>query len=207
MKFWEQRIVPLITDALLTTPPIAPLRRRAAEGLRGTVLEIGFGSGLNAPHYPSAVDRVLAVEPLAAARSRAARRLATARTPVHWVGLDGQSLPLLDHSVDTALSTFTLCTIPDATAALTEIRRVLRPGGTFHFLEHGLAPSDSVQRWQHRFNSLEKRLVGGCHLNRPIGRLIEDAGFAVDSIDQAYVRGFPKPWGSGYLGTARVAVT
>jgi ubiquinone/menaquinone biosynthesis C-methylase UbiE len=204
MKLWEERVVPKITDALLSVPPVVALRRRVATDLHGTVLEVGFGSGLNAPHYPQAVGEVLAVEPLTAARSRAERRLRDLATPVRWVGLDGQAIPLPDRSVDSALSTFTLCTIPDASAALREIARLLRPGGVFHFLEHGLAASPAVQRWQHRFNSVEKALVGGCHLNRPIHSMIEDSGFVLESLEHVYVRGFPKPWGSGYIGTARV---
>lgn len=203
MKLWDERIVPVITDALLSVPPVTALRKVATAGLRGTVLEIGFGSGLNLPHYPHTATEILAVEPLSKARARAERRFAHVTTPVRWIGLDGQAIPLPDESVDAALSTFTLCTIPDATAALAEVRRVLRPGGTFQFLEHGLAPSRVVQGWQHRFNTLEKKLVGGCHLNRPIDRLISEAGFEIERLERLYVSGIPKPWGSGYVGVAR----
>ena len=132
------------------------------------MLEIGFGSGLNTAHYPAAVTGVTAIEPSDLAWKLAADRLAATTIPIARSGLDGEKLPLPDDSCDTALSTWTLCTIPDVTAALDEVRRVLKPGGTFHFVEHGLAPDDKVQRWQHRLEPIQKRLFGGCHLTRPI---------------------------------------
>jgi ubiquinone/menaquinone biosynthesis C-methylase UbiE len=202
MSLWNEQVVPRLTDRGLGTPSVHALRARVTLGLAGEVLEIGFGSGLNVGHYPPEVTRVVAVEPLLTSRRRAAVRIAQSSTPIEWVGLDGQALPLPDASVDAALSTFTLCTIPDVAAALTEIRRVLRPGGHFHFLEHGHAPSPRVARWQDRLNPWEQRLVGGCNLNRRIVELIEAAGLYVDQVEREYIGGLPKPWGAAYLGRA-----
>jgi ubiquinone/menaquinone biosynthesis C-methylase UbiE len=168
-------------------------RAAVTGGLEGRVLEIGFGSGLNLEHYPGSVDVVLAVEPAGVARRLAARRVASSGVMVEHVGLDGQSIPLEDHCCDGALSTFTLCTIPDAGAALAELRRVIRPGGRFHFLEHGLAPDPGVVAWQRRLEPLQLRLADGCHLTRDIPRLIAGAGFEIERVEQSYAR-WPRPW-------------
>ena len=122
--------------------------------------------------------------------------------PVDRVGLDGARLPLDDASVDEALSTWTLCTIPDVTAALAEVRRVLRPGGRLHFLEHGLSPDPGVARWQHRLDGLQGRIAGGCHIDRPIEQLVRDAGFTVERIENSYEKGAPRPLGYLYEGVA-----
>ncbi len=123
---------------------------------------------------------------------------------MQFVGLDGAHLPLDDASVDAALSTFTLCTIPDVTSALSEVRRVLRPGGTFHFLEHGLCPDPAVAHKQHRFNGLQQRLCGGCHLDRPIDALVSEAGFEITELEHDQMPGptFMLPWGYLYEGVA-----
>jgi ubiquinone/menaquinone biosynthesis C-methylase UbiE len=181
---------------------LEPLRRRVCLGLHGQVLEVGFGSGLNVPFYPDAVSGVTAIEPADLGWKRASERLAAATVPVRRSGLDGQSLPLPDGSCATALSTWTLCTIPDVAAALGEIRRVLEPGGTLHFVEHGLAPDERVQRWQHRLEPLQKRVFGGCHLTRPIAGLLTDAGFTITEIETFYDKGTPKPFGALSLGIA-----
>jgi SAM-dependent methyltransferase len=122
--------------------------------------------------------------------------------PVERVGLDGQSLPLPDDSCDTALSTWTMCTIPDIATALAEVRRVLKPGGTLHFVEHGLAPDDKVQRWQHRLEPLQKRLFGGCHLTREVADLLTGAGFTLAEVDVFYEDGAPKFLAADTLGVA-----
>jgi SAM-dependent methyltransferase len=144
---------------------------------------------------------VLAVEPVAVARRLAAHRVASSRVPVEYVGLDAQSLPLADASTDAALSTFTLCSVPDIRRALTELRRVIRPGGRFHFLEHGLAPDAEAVLWQRRLEPLQLRLAGGCHLTRDIPALIADAGFVIDHLDQRYARG-PRPLAWFTVGVA-----
>lgn len=202
MGFYDERVLPRILNAACGTKTVEPLRRRVCGSLAGDVFEIGFGSGLNVPFYPAAVTRVAAVEPSDVGWKLAARRLRATAVPVQRSGLDGQSLPFADHSYDAALSTWTLCTITDVTAALAEVRRVLKPGGTLHFLEHGLAPDERVRRWQHRIEPVQKRLVGGCHLTRPIVELLRTAGFAITELDVFYEKGAPKPMGADSLGTA-----
>lgn len=181
--------------------PSEQLRKRATDGLGGVVLEVGFGSGRNVPHYPHRVERVLAVDPATVGRQLAAGRVAASTVPVDYIGLDGEQLALDDTSVDHALTTWTLCTIPDVAQALSEVRRVLRPGGTLHFVEHGRAPDLAVLRWQERLNPLQRKLFGGCHLDRPIDQLIEGANLEIEAMDRFYMRG-PKPFGSMYLGIA-----
>jgi ubiquinone/menaquinone biosynthesis C-methylase UbiE len=176
-------------------------RSRVCAGLDGAVVEVGFGSGLNVDFYPAAVTRIAAVEPSDVGWRLGADRVAASRVPIERSGLDGQRLPFEDDTFDCALSTWTLCTIPDGSAALTELRRVLRPGGTLHFVEHGLAPDPKVQRWQHRLNPLERALAGGCNFNRDIPRMISDAGFTITELDQFYADG-PKFAAAFSLGVA-----
>lgn len=204
MRCYREQILPRLTDLALSGRELAALRARAAAGLEGEVLEVGFGSGRNVPHYPPRVVRVRAVDPATVGRKLAAGRVAVSPVPIEFVGLDGEDLPLEDRSIDHALSTWTLCTIPDVRLALGEIRRVLRPGGVLHFLEHGLSPDPAVARWQHRLTPLQRRIAGGCHLDRPIDRLITDAGFAITSIENHYLKG-PKVFGFMYEGTATPA--
>jgi SAM-dependent methyltransferase len=141
-------------------------------------------------------------EPADLAWNLAEKRLAAATVPVQRCGLDGQPLPFADNSYDTALSTWTMCTIPDIAGALSELRRVLKPGGTLHFLEHGLAPDEQVRRWQHRFEPLQTRICGGCHLTRPIVDLLTTAGFVISEVDVFYEKNAPKFEAADSLGTA-----
>jgi SAM-dependent methyltransferase len=201
MGCYARQAVPRIIN-LLCGRRFGALRRRVCAGLAGNVVEIGFGSGLNVPFYPAAVTRVAAIEPADVGWKLAARRLAASSVPVQRSGLDGQWLPFEDSSFDAALSTWTLCTIPDPAAALREIRRVLKPGGSLHFVEHGLAPDESVRRWQRRLDPLEQRLAGGCRLTQPIVELLRAAGFAVQDLDVFYEKGVPKFTGAYSLGTA-----
>ena len=150
------------------------------------------------------MTEVAAIEPADVGWRLARNRVAASSVPVWRSGLDGQSLPFPDGRFDAALSTWTLCTIPDVSLALSEIRRVLKQGGAFHFVEHGLAPDDDVRRWQHRFEPLQKRLFGGCHLTRPIADLVIDAGFTITELDVFYEEGTPKVGGANSLGVAVV---
>lgn len=202
MGIYVERVLPRIINAACGMRSNRRLRDRACSGLHGHVLEIGFGSGLNVPHYPTTVTGVMAVEPADLGWKLARKRLATSTVPVHRTGLDGQSIPLDDDSCDTALSTWTLCTIPDVARALQEVRRVLKPGGTFHFVEHGLAPDAKVQRLQHRFEPVQKRVFGGCHLTRQIPDLLTDAGFTILEQDVFYEDGAPKFLAAETLGVA-----
>ena len=201
MGFYEDRMLPRIVDVLLGNKATDEVRARVCGGLHGEVLEVGFGSGRNVPHYPAAVTRVRAVDPATAGRKLAAARVEASPVPVEYVGLDGQELPVDDASVDHVLVTWTLCTIPDPAAALAEMRRVLRPGGSLHFVEHGHAPDAKVASWQARLNPIQRRLFGGCHLDRPIDDLVTGGGFEMTSIDRYYVPG-PKPFSYFYEGTA-----
>ena len=202
MGVYADKVLPRIVNVACGMKAAGPLRERVCAGLHGQVVELGFGSGLNVPHYPEAVTGVYAIEPSSTAWTLAESRLAASRVPVEHTGLDGQSLPLADDSCDTALSTWTLCTIPDVASALQELRRVLRPGGTLHFVDHGLAPDHKVQLWQHRLEPLQKRFVGGCHLTREIVDLLTAAGFTLTEVDVFYKDGAPKTLGADTLGVA-----
>jgi ubiquinone/menaquinone biosynthesis C-methylase UbiE len=204
VTFWNDQVVPRFTDKMLSSREVMKHRARITNGLHGEVVEIGFGSALNVPSLPAAVTTMYAVDPSLVARQLGAERVAASPVDVKFIGLDGASLPLADASVDTALSTFTLCTIPDAAAALREVRRVLKPGGTFHFLEHGLSSDPGVAHWQHRFNGIQQRIAGGCHLDRPIDQMVLDAGFEMTSLSHDELAGpkFMRPWSYLYEGVA-----
>ena len=193
MGFYSTHIVPRFIDKALGTPAMQEGRNAVAAGLSGTVLEIGFGSGLNVASYPPEIELVYAVEPALTARKIAVPRIAASPIPIQYAGLHGETVALDDNSCDGALCTFTLCTIPGVEQALAELRRVLKPGGRFHFLEHGLAPDAKTQTWQRRLDSLEKRLADGCHLTRDPVELVRAAGFELEFVHSEYTKG-PKPW-------------
>lgn len=202
MSFYRRHILPRLVDRTCGVRLIDPLRRRVCSGLHGEVVEVGFGTGLNVSHYPTAVSRVSGVEPEPLCWQLARTRLDTSAITVVTAGLDGQRLDLPDDAFDCALSTFTMCTIPDIDAALSEIRRVLKPGGTLAFLEHGRAPDEDVRVWQRRLEPIQKRVAGGCHLTRDTRALVDDAGFAVTDSEVFYQDGVPRPFGALTLATA-----
>jgi ubiquinone/menaquinone biosynthesis C-methylase UbiE len=204
MGWYRDQILPRAIDLALRGGEFTRLRARVAAGLAGQVLEIGFGSGLNIPYYPASLERVQAIDPAAVGRKLAAKRAAACPVPIDYIGTDAQTLPADDASVDSVLSTWTLCTISDASRALAEIRRVLRPGGALHFIEHGLAPDPAVARLQQRLTPLQHRAFGGCHLNRQIDQLVAAAGLELTRIDTYYMKG-PRALGYTFEGIATKA--
>jgi ubiquinone/menaquinone biosynthesis C-methylase UbiE len=201
MGIYQDQILPRVTDKVMDRREFGAIRARVSSGLAGDVLEIGFGSGLNVPHYPAAVTRVRAVDPATLGRRLAAKRVAASAVPVEYIGLDGQALPVDSGSVDHVLTTWTLCTIPNPGRALGEVCRVLRSGGTLHFVEHGRSRHARVAAWQDRLTPLQRRIAGGCHLNRPIDRLIAQSGLQVTRLETYYAEG-PKLFGYMFEGTA-----
>ncbi|HEY6880398.1 MAG TPA: class I SAM-dependent methyltransferase [Polyangiales bacterium] len=195
MGLYDRYVLPYLIEVGCGVEALAPMRRETARELQGAVLEIGFGSGMNLPFLPSAVTHLLAVDPSSRGRELARKRLAQAPCPVEFVGLDAQSIALPDASADTALCTFTLCTIPEPLTALREVRRILKPGGTLHLLEHGRAPDPGVQRWQDRLNGVQQTLFGGCNLNRDIAGLVRAAGFRFEPHEAGYMSGTPRTHG------------
>ena len=201
MGWWRDHVVPRMADRFLDTDELHRLRAQVCDGLHGHVVEVGFGSGLNAQHYPPSVRSVAAVEPSDLAWRMAQTRIAATTAEVIRAGLDGQRLHLPDASVDSALSTFTMCTIADLDLALLELTRVLRPGGRLHFVEHGRSDEPRVARWQDRLQPVHGRLAGGCHIDRPIAEHLARSGLHVDRLDTSYGQG-PKPFGFRYVGSA-----
>ncbi|MGQ4599854.1 methyltransferase domain-containing protein [Nocardia sp. R6R-6] len=202
MGIYGDQVLPRIVNVACGMRFLAPLRERVCAGLHGRVVEIGFGSGLNVPFYPATVASVSAVEPADLGWRLASKRAAAATVPIERAGLDGQALPFADNTFDCALSTWTMCTIPDIAAALAEVRRVLVPGGTLHFVEHGRAPDENVRVWQNRLNPVQKRLFGGCHLNRDIRALVTAAGFEIREAESFYGEQAPRFLVAQTLGVA-----
>jgi SAM-dependent methyltransferase len=199
---YAEHVLPRLTNILLGNAEFGrKYRARACVGLRGDVIELGFGSGLNLPYLPPEVTGIWTVEPSRVALGLARSRIDSAGVPVHTGTLDGARLEFPDDRFDAALSTMTLCTIPDVNGALAELRRVLKGGAAFHFAEHGLAEDEDVARRQHRFEPMQKRFAGGCHLARDIAALITAAGFEITELDKRYMKG-PKAWSYMYVGRA-----
>ena len=203
MGYYSDSILPRLLNLVMNTKEMRRERARCLDGVTGAVLEIGFGSGLNLPHYPREVTKVIGVDPSHTSARLARTRIAAAPFPVELIGLTAETIPVADASVDAIVSTFTLCTIPDVAAALLEMRRALRPGGRFHFVEHGHAEDPGVVRWQDRLNGVQQTLFGGCHLNRHIATLIEQAGFEIERLDTGYLKGAPRFAGFLYRGVAK----
>lgn len=203
MSLYERHLLPRIVNCVCGSPVIEHQRRLVVPQATGCVLEIGFGSGLNLAHYDrTRVDRIWALEPSAPMRALAAPRIAACGMDVRLLDQPGEDLPLPDHSIDSIVVTYTLCTIPDPTAALRQMRRVLRPGGKLLFSEHGAAPDAAVRRWQDRLDGLWGRFAGGCHLNRDMAALIAAAGFHLDPVHSAYLPGTPRLAGYNTWGAA-----
>lgn len=182
MSFYQHHILPPLLNFVMRQKPLQPFRERVISQAVGDVLEIGIGSGLNLPLYGAGVRSVIGIEPSTELLAMAEQQMARVLVPVEFLQASAEALPIESHSVDTVVTTWTLCTIPDARKALQEARRVLRPGGTLLFVEHGRAPEKAVARWQDRIDPLWGRIAGGCHLNRQIDALIIEAGFQIDTM-------------------------
>ena len=202
MRFYERWVLPRLLDLTMRNRALDSYRQRTIETARGLVLEVGAGSGLNLPLHGRAVTRVVAVDPSPDLLRLASKRAADVVIPVSLLRASAEDLPVADAVFDTIVMTWTLCSIPNPTAALTEMRRVLKPGGQLLFVEHGLSPEIRTARWQHRLTPYWKRISGGCHLDRKTDDLIRAAGFQIDAIEMAYMQG-PKPWTFMYQGSAK----
>lgn len=203
MSFYERHVLPHVLDCVCGMKSIADMRAKVVPQAQGVVLEIGIGSGLNFRFYDEKkVRRVIGLDPAGPMLKLARRRAQAVAFPVEFVELGGERIPLPDASVDTVLSTYTLCTIPDPLAALREMRRVLKPGGRLLFCEHGLAPDEEVAKWQHRLDGTWGKLAGGCHLNRDMRAILRQGGFAFDRIETGYEPGTPRWMGHLFHGSA-----
>jgi ubiquinone/menaquinone biosynthesis C-methylase UbiE len=203
MGVYDDWVLPRLLDLAMGTRAVSEERARALAGVRGRVLEVGFGSGRNLPHYPVGVERVVGIDPSGESARLARKRIARAPFPVELLPLTGERIPAPDGSFDAVVSTFTLCTIADPLAALRQMRRVLAPEGRFFFVEHGRSDDPKVRRWQDRLNGAQRFLVGGCNLNRPMDQLITEAGFELERLERYYAVG-PKPMAYLYRGVARI---
>lgn len=201
MGFYEDQILPRGINWTMCWPRFSKLRQQYLKDAGGRVLEVGFGSGLNLPHYTPRVTHLYALDPSEVGRQLAKKRIRSSSIPVEFVELEGTRFGLPDRSVDAVVSTWTLCTIPDPIAALKEIKRVLKPEGNYYFLEHGLSPDRSVARLQNLWNPIQKFCAGGCHVNREIDSLIRQAGFRILGYKRFYMEG-PKIFSYMYGGAA-----
>jgi ubiquinone/menaquinone biosynthesis C-methylase UbiE len=204
MGIYSGYIFPRVLDLAMRVTEVERFRERLVPAAQGTVLEIGIGSGLNVAFYGPRVERLVGIDPSPALLDMARRRAAGAPYAVELLAASAERVPLEDGSVDTAVTTFSLCTIGKPLAALAEVKRVLKPGGTLLFAEHGLAPDAAIARWQRRLNPVWRPLAGGCNLDRPIAELIAQAGFRMDRLDREYARG-PRVLAYVYSGAARRA--
>ena len=204
MSFYDKRILPWLIDLGMRGEDVMRYRQRMVPQAAGVVLEIGVGSGLNLPLYGTGVEQLYALDPSDALIRMAQKKAMRRELPVTFLAHSGEDIPLDRASVDMVVMTWTLCSIPEPSRALSEMRRVLKPGGALLFAEHGLAPDERVRRWQHRLNPLWGRFTGGCNLNRPVDALIRDAGFTIVKIDTEYANVL-RPLSYMYAGRAETS--
>jgi ubiquinone/menaquinone biosynthesis C-methylase UbiE len=206
MNLYDRYLLPTLIDVLCGIKPVQRQRAKIVPRAQGRVLEIGIGTGRNLPFYDkSRLQQLYGLDPAAQMHPKARQRMLDAGLEVELLELPAEKIPMADASFDTVITTFTLCTIPDAVAALREMRRVLKPGGVLLFCEHGTAPDASVRRWQDRLTPLWKPLAGGCHLNRDIPALLREGGFRIVDMEQLYLPG-PRPLTYNYWGSATASV-
>ena len=206
MSVYERHILPHIINCACGSPQVLKLRSKVVPEAKGVVLEVGMGSAINLQFYDaSSVDYIWGLEPSLGMREKAKKNVAASDLEVRWLDLPGENVPLDDDSVDTVLLTFTLCTIPDPLAALSEMRRVLKPNGTLLFCEHGWSPDTRVQKWQSSLNPVWSKIAGGCNVNREIDELIAQAGFSITSCQNQYIPATPKFLAYTYSGKAVLA--
>jgi ubiquinone/menaquinone biosynthesis C-methylase UbiE len=202
VSFYQRHIVPHLTHLAMRQNYLVPYRKRVIGAAEGRVLEIGIGSGLNFSLYGAKVTSVIGLEPSSELLRMAGARASSATVPITLLDASAEAIPLDTASIDTVITTWTLCTIPDAPRALAEMRRVLRPGGTLLFVEHGRSPEPGVARWQDRLDPLWSRIAGGCHLNRKMDDLIAGHGFHIEALVNARLPG-PRTHTFLYEGSAR----
>jgi ubiquinone/menaquinone biosynthesis C-methylase UbiE len=202
MSFYNDVVLPRLCHLVMGNQRLVPYRERVIGSAEGRVLEIGIGSGLNLPFYRPAVREIVGLEPVPQLIAMARQVAERTPIPVTFIQESAEAIPLENDTVDTVVTTWTLCTIPQAYRALDEMRRVLKSSGRLLFVEHGLAPDVGVRRWQNWLTPAWKRIGGGCHLNRPIRTMIENAGFRLDRVESAYMPG-PKPFAFIYEGSAQ----
>jgi ubiquinone/menaquinone biosynthesis C-methylase UbiE len=200
--FYSRVIFPRLCDRMLNQPLIAKQRQELLADARGDILEIGFGTGLNLAHYPKAIRKITVVDPNAGMHWLAQSRIRQSGMDVDHRLLSSEHLPFEDGTFDCVVSTFTMCSIPQVSQAVGEVHRVLKAGGRFFFLEHGLSPEPSVQKWQRRLNRLQMWLGDGCHLDRNIRELVTVQSFSLEKIEESYLEKTPKTHGYVYRGVA-----
>jgi ubiquinone/menaquinone biosynthesis C-methylase UbiE len=204
MSLYEKYVLPTLIDCACGQKVMQQQREQVVPLASGEILEVGIGSGLNLPFYDRGkVRRIVGVDPSAELLAKARQRVGA--LPVELLQGSAEALPLDNASIDTVLLTFTLCTIPAVETALQQMRRVLKPGGTLLFCEHGRAPDPAVQRWQDRLNPLWKRCFGGCNINRDMAALLRGSGLHIDRIEGDYLPDVPRIAGYRYIGAARAA--
>lgn len=201
MGLYNEKILPYLIDFSMAGAALEQYRQDVLANVSGEVLEIGFGTGLNLPYYPDQVRQIVTVDPSPGVHRLAQKRIDASPITVDHRMLSGEALPMADCTFDSVVSTFTLCSIPNIEQALAEIYRVLKPGGRFFFVEHGLSDEPGIQKWQNRLNPLQKRIAGGCHINRDMGQLIRQQFDQVE-VEAAYAKQVPKVAGYFYKGVA-----
>ena len=203
MSFYQRRILPRLIHFGMRQKQLLPLRERLVAGTRGRVLELGIGSGLNLPFYPRELDVLLGLDPSRELLEMAKRHSSWVHFPVELSEGHAEDIPLEDRAVDHVVMSWTLCSVADPGRALAEVRRVLRPGGSLLFIEHGRAPEPRLSRWQDRLTPVWRGLAGGCHLNRPIERLVRESGLQLVELETGHLLKGPKPFTFHYRGRAQ----